>query len=87
MNATTINGQPVQVLARFTSNDGAHCIEAITICGVRNRDKWPIGTAVTISFPEELIRGRVVAVVPKRNDTQLRVLYTGRRVRREYAPR
>jgi hypothetical protein len=36
MNATTINGQKVQVLDRFTSsNDGVDCIEAIRIRGIR----------------------------------------------------
>ena len=39
------------------------------------RKEWPIGTDVSISFPEELIRGRVVAVVPKLKDTELRVFY------------
>jgi hypothetical protein len=76
MNATSIRGQRVQILDRFmTSNDGANCIEAITIRGDRNRVKWAIGTDVTVSFPEELIRGRVVAVVPKGKDIELRVLY------------
>jgi hypothetical protein len=62
MTATTINGQPVQVLGRFVSGcAGENRIEAIKIRGVRK--EWPIGTDVSISFPEELIRGRVVAVM------------------------
>jgi len=74
MNATTINGQKVQVLDRFiSSDDGVNCIEAIKIRGVRK--EWPIGTDVSISFPEELICGRVVAVVPKLKNTELHVLY------------
>jgi hypothetical protein len=63
------------VLDRFVSGSvGENRIEAIKIRGVWNRDKWPIGTDVTVSFPEDAIRGRVVAVVPKLKDTELHVL-------------
>jgi len=61
LDATTINGKPVQILDRFlTSDDGEQRIAAITARG-DHQQRWPIRTDVTISLPEEAIRGRVVA--------------------------
>jgi hypothetical protein len=75
MTTTTINGQRVQVLDRFiTSNDGVNCIEAITVRG-DHQQRWPTGTEVALCFPDQKIVGRVLAVVPKHKDTELRVQY------------
>ena len=74
MNATTVNGQPVQILARFTaSEDGADHIEVIKVRGAHT--EWPIGTDVTVSFLRSALRGRVTAVIENETHTELRIHY------------
>jgi len=62
MNGTvTINGRKVRIVSREMSREagGNGCIEALIIRGIHY--DWPLGAKVHISYPEEMVRGRVTS--------------------------